>query len=255
LIVAHRGWPSWQNLLLFAAGALMLRSLGCAYNDWVDRDIDAQVVRTRARPLAAKVLSVSALLPWAFFFLAVAGVCWLFLSVAAKVASLVAAFLLLPYPWLKRVTHWPQAYLGVLFSSGVIVAWLQVQSTLPLGVWLLFVSGAVWTLYYDTLYAFQDAEDDARLRLGSTALLWHKRPRVFLGVCIALTLIFLGAAGWSLGLSTRFFMGLAGVAAHFAWQLDLFDPKQPATCRRTFLMNQTTGGLIALSLLAGFWVW
>lgn len=262
LIVGHRGLPFLYDLLLFACGAFLLRSVGCAYNDWVDQDIDKHVARTSSRPLAAGTLSTRGAIIASCLFLLLAGCVWLLLTMAAKKIALIFAVAVLPYPWLKRFTHWPQAYLGLLFASGTVVGWLQ-GSEAPLGMlwtkqgvpaWCLYGAAAVWTLYYDTLYAYQDAADDHKLGLGSTALFWQQKPMFFLHTCVASILILLGVAAFLNGLSVAFWIFLSLVAGHFGMQLHTFHPQQPKSAGRAFRMNTTTGGLVALGLLLGFGV-
>ncbi|TCZ64329.1 4-hydroxybenzoate octaprenyltransferase [Roseicella aquatilis] len=250
--IAAPGWAEGLRLtLLFGIGAVAMRGAGCVVNDLWDRDIDRRVERTRGRPLAS-----GAVTPWqALAFLA--GLCLVGLLVllqlnrAAILFGLCSLVPILLYPLAKRLTHWPQAMLGLTFSwagpQGIAAATGQVDAVAL----LLWAAGFCWILGYDTIYAHQDREDDAMVGIGSTALRWGERTRPFLAACYAVTLAFLALAGWAAGLAWLYLPGLLLPAALLARQVAMLDIHDPAGCLRLFKANREVGLAIALAFLLG----
>lgn len=235
-----------------------MRSVGCIYNDWVDQELDRQVTRTRTRPFAERSVSpFTALCVVFLLLLAALGIVWQ-LNSAARITAFLFAGLVLVYPWLKRVTHWPQAYLGLLFSSGVWVGWFAVQPVLgdltitPL---ILYGVGILWTVVYDTIYAYQDYTDDQRVGVKSSALWLGESPKGFFYGCWAGILLLLGLVGYVESLNGLYGVGLACIGLHFLWQAHHLKTKpaeNPQLCFRLFKANQWVGVLIFLSLWLGF---
>ncbi len=236
-------------LALFFIGAVLMRSAGCIVNDITDRKIDAKVERTKTRPLASGELSVrqaiallAALLATSLGIAVLLG--WKIVALGALWLPLVAA-----YPWMKRLTWWPQLFLGLTFNAGALFGWVAVRGTIELPAVLLYLGGICWTLGYDTIYAHQDKEDDAKLGVRSTALRFGKatKPWVagFYSACIAL----LAAAGAHEGVSSIYYLGLLLVAAHFLWQMLTVCLDDPASCRHVFHANSLSGLLVFLSIL------
>lgn len=237
--------------LLFALGATAMRAAGCVVNDLWDRDIDARVERTRHRPLAAGTLRPRQAIG---FLAALCGIGLLVLLQLNATAMLFGACALLPialYPMAKRVTHWPQAMLGLTFSwagpEGVAAATGQVGA-LALVLW---GAGFLWILGYDTIYAHQDREDDARVGIGSSALRLGARTRPFLAACYGGVLALLAAAGGVAGLHWAFLPALALPAALLVRQVVLLDIDDPARCLALFKSNREVGLAIALAFLIG----
>ncbi len=173
----------WQSLGLYLIGAVCLRSAGCIINDWADQSYDARVTRTRNRPLACQAVSKAQALGL-FLVMMVGGVgVWLCLNLTAKILSILAFGLLFIYPFMKRITYWPQLILGLAFNSGVLIACANQGSLGNVQPWLLYGVGILWTLAYDTIYAFQDIDDDQLLGLKSTAILFQKWPRLLPAIC------------------------------------------------------------------------
>lgn len=247
--------PSWAEgvrlTLLFGIGAVAMRGAGCVVNDLWDRDIDRRVERTRGRPLAAGLVT-----PFqALCFLA--GLCLVGLLVlvqlnrAAILFGLCSLVPILLYPLAKRVTNWPQAMLGLVFSwagpEGVAAATGRVDAVAL----LLWAAGFCWILGYDTIYAHQDREDDAAVGIGSTALRWGERTRPFLAACYAAMLALLAVAGWAAGLSWPTLPGLLLPAALLARQVRALDIHDPGLCLRLFKANREAGLAVALAFLLG----
>jgi 4-hydroxybenzoate polyprenyltransferase len=236
-------------LLLFAAGAIVMRGAGCVYNDIVDRDIDAKVARTAGRPIPSGQVSVSS----AWQFLAVLLLLGLVVLLSLNTFSVVlGAASLIPiaiYPFMKRITDWPQAFLGFTFNWGALLGWSAVMDGLALAPLALFAGSLFWTLGYDTIYAHQDKEDDALIGIKSTALKLGDRSLAWLALFFALALGLIDAAVWLAGGGIIAHCGVAGAALHAAWQLARFDAANPARCLELFRSNRIFGLIITLGLL------
>jgi 4-hydroxybenzoate polyprenyltransferase len=245
------GWPDLRLVALFALGAVAMRGAGCVINDLIDRDLDARVERTRQRPLASGRLGVSQ----ALAFLALQSLVGALVLLAFKRFAIVLALASLPliviYPLMKRITWWPQAFLGITFNWGALVGWAAATGELAAPALLLYAAGFFWTLGYDTIYAHQDKTDDALIGIRSTARrLGAATPRWLWGF-YGVTLALLAAAGWSAGLGPGFYLLLLAVAGHFAWQIRTLELDDPRSCLRRFRSNRDLGLLVCLAILAG----
>lgn len=180
--------------VILTIGAFLTRSLGCIMNDIADRKLDAQVDRTKNRPLAAHALSLKQAMMCAAVFSAASLAVFMILPNRAKPYAVVGAVLLFIYPYMKRVTYYPQIVLGLAFSLGVPVGYACVAGVPTVAVWALYGCGVVWTIAYDTIYAFQDIKDDLKIGVKSTAIRFNKFPKVMVGVCYILGLFFLYSA-------------------------------------------------------------
>lgn len=239
---------------LFAIGSLVMRGAGCTYNDIVDRDIDAQVARTRSRPIPSGAVSVRA--AWMFLALQCAvGLAILVqlnrFSILLGASSLV---LIAIYPFMKRVTWWPQAWLGLTFNWGALVGFAAKTGHLALPALLLYAACFFWTLGYDTIYALQDKEDDALIGVKSTARLFGDHARRWIAAFYLVSLLlFAGAAA---GAPAKYALAILvlGAGAHFLWQVWRVDPADPARCLRVFRTNRDAGAVIALAFLLAAWL-
>jgi 4-hydroxybenzoate polyprenyltransferase len=247
--------PNWAEglrlTLLFGIGAVAMRGAGCVVNDLWDRDLDRRVERTRGRPLAAGAVS-----PFqALLFLAALSLVGLLVLLQLNAAAILLGFAsLLPivlYPLAKRVTNWPQAMLGLTFSWAAPTGMAAATGTLGPEAFALWAAAFFWVLGYDTIYAHQDREDDARIGIGSTALFWGARTKPFLLACYAATLALLALAGWLAGLSPLFLPGLLLPAALLLRQVLALDIHDPATCLALFKSNREAGLAVALAFLLG----
>lgn len=219
LVLASGGHPAPELLLVFIAGSFLMRSAGVVANDLADRSFDRQVARTRQRPLAAGTLSPTAAMTTLVFLLLLAGGLLFFVNRLTLLLSPVAFLLALLYPYAKRVLHIPQAVLGVAFGWGTVMAWAAARGRLDAPAWLLFGATICWAVGYDTIYALQDREDDARIGVKSAAVLFG--PRTWLAVALALTgmLLLLGLAGWLAGAHPCFYLVLAWAAGLMTGQV------------------------------------
>jgi 4-hydroxybenzoate polyprenyltransferase len=242
--------PDLGLIGLFALGALVMRGAGCTYNDIVDRDIDGRVARTAGRPIPSGQVSLTQAIAFLAALLALGLAVLLQLNDFAVGLGLASMALVLAYPFMKRVTYWPQAWLGLTFNWGALLGWAAATGGLGPPAVLLYGAGLAWTLGYDTIYAHQDREDDALVGVKSTALRFGARTKPWLVLFFGLAVAGFGAAGWAAGLSWPFYLGLAGVAAQFAWQVASLDIDDPAGCLRRFKSNRYAGWLLLAGILA-----
>ncbi|MCA3363510.1 MAG: 4-hydroxybenzoate octaprenyltransferase [Roseomonas sp.] len=247
--------PDWRQGLwltaLFGLGAVLMRGAGCVVNDLWDRDLDRQVERTAGRPLASGALRARHALAFLALVLAAALLILLQLNTAARwlgVASLLPVVL---YPLAKRVTDWPQAVLGVIFSWAAPMGYAAVMGGLDAAALALWAAGFFWILGYDTIYAHQDREDDALVGIRSSALRLGDKTRPFLILCYGLTMALLALAGWLAGLTPWHLLGLAFPGAMLARQVIQLDIADPALCLRLFKANRDVGLVIAAAFLLG----
>jgi 4-hydroxybenzoate polyprenyltransferase len=249
--MAGAGWPDLRYLVLFAAGALIMRGAGCTVNDIIDRDYDKLVARTAGRPIAGGAVS----LIQAFGFLALMLAAGLLIlvqfnafSVMIGAASLV---LVVVYPFMKRITYWPQAVLGLTFNWGALLGWTAVRGELSAPALAIYAAGFFWTLGYDTIYAHQDKEDDALIGLKSTALKLGEDTRAWLFGFYAATAALLALAGYLAGLGWPFYPLLGLAALHLIWQAVATDTENPKDCLGKFKSNRDFGLIVFVAVVAG----
>jgi 4-hydroxybenzoate polyprenyltransferase len=241
--------PNPWHLVLFAVGTVAMRGAGCTWNDIVDRDIDARVERTRSRPLPSGQVSLRA----AVVFLglqALVGLAVLLqfnrFAIATGIASLMIVAI---YPFMKRITWWPQIVLGLAFSWGALMGWAAAFGRLDWPALVLYAGSISWVIAYDTIYAHQDREDDALLGLKSTARLFGERTKPMLIAFFAAAVVLIGIAGFGVGAGIVFALGLAGFAAHLAWQVARLDIADPVLCLKLFKSNRDAGLILFAGLV------
>jgi 4-hydroxybenzoate polyprenyltransferase len=236
-------------IALFLIGAFVMRGAGCTWNDITDRDLDALVERTRSRPIPAGQVSV----PQAFVFLvaqALIGLAVLLqfnrFAVATGIASLVIVAV---YPFMKRITWWPQIVLGLAFSWGALMGFAVTLGRIDATALMLYAGSIAWVIGYDTIYAHQDAEDDALIGIKSTALLFGARTKPALIAFYGLAVVLIGVALMLAGVRWPAWVGLAAFAAHLVWQIARLEISNPALCLRIFKSNRDAGLLLFAGLL------
>lgn len=241
LWIAARGMPPLRLLAVFVAGTVVMRSAGCIINDFADRDIDRHVKRTRDRPLASRRLSPYEAL-WLFAAL-IALALWLVTRLDALTVryAFVGAALTITYPFMKRFFPLPQLYLGAAFGWAIPMGFVAVQGHVPQVGWLLFVVAVLWAGVYDTLYAMVDRDDDLKLDVRSTAILFGDNDRLLVGVLQGLVLIGLVMAGRLAQLAWPWYLGVAVGALLFAWQQWLVRGRGRAECFAAFRHNSWFG--------------
>jgi 4-hydroxybenzoate polyprenyltransferase len=237
-------------IALFAIGAFVMRGAGCTWNDITDRDLDAKVERTRSRPIPAGQVSVRQ----AAVFLVVQALIGLVVllqfdrfAVIAGIASLVVVAI---YPFMKRITYWPQLVLGLAFSWGALMGFAVLLGRIDATALALYAGSIAWVIGYDTLYAHQDADDDALIGVKSTALLFGARTQAMLTLFYALAVTLIGLSLWLAGSGWFGWLGLAAFAAHLAWQVTNIKIDDSPLCLRLFKSNRDAGLLLFAGLLA-----
>ncbi len=252
LWIAAEGVPSIKNLVIFVTGVVLMRAAGCVINDYADRNFDGHVSRTKARPLASgKVTAREALilfavlvaLSFALVLLTNATTVWLSFG-ALGVAAL--------YPFMKRYTYYPQVVLGTAFSWGMPMAFTAETGELPAAAWLLLLANVIWTVAYDTYYAMADREDDLKIGVKSTAILFGDADRVIIFGLQGLALLCLLLAGARFELGLYFHLGLLVAAGCFAWEFYMTRQREPMVCFRAFLHNHWAGLAIFLGIVLDY---
>ncbi len=248
--VAGDGTPSLTVILVFIAGVWVMRAAGCVINDFADRHFDGSVARTRERPLATGALSAKQALLLFAGLLVLALLLLIPLNRFTFYLSFGGAGLAILYPFMKRFTFLPQLFLGAAFGWAIPMAFAAETGSLPAAAWLIFTAKVVWTVAYDTQYAMCDREDDLKIGIKSTAILFGDADRLIIGVLQALTLWPLWLLGRGLDFGWPWYLGLAVAAALFVYQQWLIRDREPAACFRAFLNNQWVG----LAIFAGLWL-
>jgi len=249
LAAVHAGTQvnAW-HAVLFLIGAFAMRGAGCTWNDIVDRDLDRRVERTRSRPIPSGQVTLKA----AAAFLALQALIGLAVLLQFNRLTIYVGFASLGvvavYPFMKRITYWPQIVLGLAFSWGALMGWPALLDRLGLPAFLLYAGAISWVIGYDTIYAHQDREDDALIGIKSTALLFNEHTKPMLAVFYALAVILIALAGWSAGAGLVFALGLAAFAAHLAWQIARLKVDDPGICLTVFKSNRDAGLILFAAL-------
>ena len=236
-----------QNFILFFLGAVMMRSAGCIFNDIVDKDLDKKVLRTKNRPIASKKISIKKSL---FYVLVL---CLFSFSILIQFNKLTiflglgSMFLAFAYPFMKRITYWPQLFLGLTFNWGIIMAWTSIMNSISVEILVLYLAAIFWTLGYDTIYGVQDIEDDEIIGIKSTSIKFKKKIKPFVTLCYLLTTflsasLFLDKMNLFLGLS----LFLIFVFSLF-YQINIFKTKSPKSCLKAFKSNNFSGLMLFLA--------
>ncbi|SPJ22954.1 4-hydroxybenzoate octaprenyltransferase [Palleronia abyssalis] len=257
LAALSEGRFGWQGLWIAAGcalGAFLMRGAGCTWNDITDREIDAGVARTRSRPIPSGQVSPKQAFAWLVAQALMAFLILLTFNVNAILLGILSLATVTIYPFAKRFTWWPQVFLGLAFNWGALLAWTALSGALGWPAVLLYLSGIAWTLFYDTIYAYQDAEDDALIGVKSTARLFGERPKPWLRGFMVVSCLLMAAAVTLAASSANVLTLVLALGApwamgwHMAWQMGQFDPKDTQMCLKLFRANRDTGLLAALFL-------
>jgi 4-hydroxybenzoate polyprenyltransferase len=243
----------WRGLVLMFLGSILMRGAGCTFNDIVDRDIDDKVARTRSRPIPSGQVTA-----WqAIAFLVAQALLGLVILLQFNLTTILLGIAsLLPvaiYPFMKRITWWPQLFLGIAFSWGALLGWTAETGWLSLQPLFLYLGSILWVIGYDTLYALQDIEDDALIGVKSTARLFGPRAREIVGLFYVGAVLLWGTAGLAAGGGPIFGIGLAMVAGMLAWQLWTLDAAVPGNPYVRFNFNRWVGLVLTAALLLEWW--
>lgn len=238
--------------ILFFIGAVAMRGAACILNDLVDIDIDKQVDRTKHRPLAdgtiSKIYAIIFMLLQCFVGLIIL----LQFNALAICIAFASVLLIIIYPYMKRITYWPQLFLGIVFNWGCFLGWVSLKSSMDWCVLWLYLGFICWTIGYDTIYAYQDIEDDVKVGIGSTALLFKDKAYIPLTIFYSLFMIFTFISFYMAKIPYIAYIGLLCAICHLIWQIKSLDIKQPKICLKLFISNSCVGLFICLGLLLGY---
>jgi len=249
LATAQGAVPDIKLIGFFAIGAIVMRGAGCTVNDIADRDFDAKVARTATRPLASGALGLKQALAFLVLQLLIGLGILIQLPPFAILLGASSLALIVAYPFMKRITWWPQAFLGLTFNWGALLGWAAVTGSLhPAPLWL-YAGGIFWTLFYDTIYAHQDKADDALIGVKSTALRLGADTKKWLRMFGAIAVFCFGAALLVSGGGVAAYLALAGVAIHFGWQLYDVDIDDPQDCLAKFRANRFVGWILFIGIV------
>jgi len=249
IAMAAERWHDWALLALFGIGALAMRGAGCTLNDLVDRDFDAQVARTRTRPLPSGAVTPAQAVAFMGLLLAIGAAVLLSFNRFAIVVGLAVLALIATYPFMKRITYWPQFFLGLNFNWGALLGWAAVRGELDWAPVLLYLGGIAWTLGYDTIYAHQDKEDDVRIGVKSSALALGECTRPWLFAFYAGAGVLWAIAGTSAGLAWPYYLGLGIAVLQMGWQAARVDIHDPEDCLAKFRSNRIVGWAMLLGAI------
>ena len=253
LVLAARGLPSWELFAIFTAGAFLMRSAGVILNDLADQSFDRRVTRTKSRPLASGELTRAQASVLLALLLAAAGLLLVFLNPLTRWLAPIAVALAALYPFAKRFIHIPQAILGIAFGWGTIMAWTATRNTVEPQAWIVFAATAVWAIAYDTIYAVQDQEDDRRIGVKSSALLFGSALWMAVGLALGTMLVLLVLAGRLADIGWAYYLALGAVGIFFAVQsAALRNRVDPPQAFRMFQAHVWAGAAILAGLVAGF---
>ncbi|MGB7286743.1 MAG: 4-hydroxybenzoate octaprenyltransferase [Salaquimonas sp.] len=237
-------------LLFFTLGAFVMRGAGCTYNDLVDQDIDDKVSRTRSRPLPSGRVTRKQAAIFLSLQLLVGLLILLQFNTTTIIVGLVSVVTIVIYPFMKRITWWPQLFLGLAFSWGALVGWTAIAGALHLPAIALYLGSICWVIAYDTIYAYQDIEDDALVGVKSTARLFAEKTRTALSILYSLALVLFAIAFHLTGVAWPAWVGLALGALHLGWQVKSFSYSDPANSLQLFKSNSGFGWIVFLGLFA-----
>jgi 4-hydroxybenzoate polyprenyltransferase len=252
LWLANNGIPSLTNFIVFTLGVVVMRSAGCVINDFADRKIDGSVKRTAQRPLAAGLVSSSEALSLFGLLIVIAFLLVLMLSVNTILLSFGALALAFCYPFMKRYTQLPQVVLGAAFGWAIPMAYMASINALPTAAWLLFIANICWTVAYDTMYAMVDRDDDLKIGVKSTAILFGKYDRHIISILNIVFVALLAFIGVANELSPVFFVGLGVGVSLLVYQQVLIHHRERAACFKAFLNNHYVGLAIFIGLLFSY---
>ena len=239
-----------KHMLLFFLGSVLMRSAGCIFNDIVDRDLDKKVQRTRERPIASGKVSVFEALIYIVFlclvaFLILAQFNWL--TIVLGISSMALAF---AYPFMKRITYWPQLFLGLTFNWGIIMGWTSITNSISIEPIILYLSAIFWTLGYDTIYGLQDIHDDEIIGIKSTSIKFKNNVKVFVGTCYSLCVFCILILGLLMEINKYLLPLSAFFIVSLIYQIKIFKPNDPKSCHFSFKVNNLTGLLVFLFIFS-----
>ncbi|MCR4459078.1 4-hydroxybenzoate octaprenyltransferase [Pseudescherichia sp. L3] len=252
LWVATPGVPPLGILVVFIAGVWLMRAAGCVVNDYADRKFDGHVKRTANRPLPSGAVSEKEARNLFVVLVLLAFVLVLTLNLMTILLSVAALALAWTYPFMKRYTHLPQVVLGAAFGWSIPMAFAAVSESVPLSCWLMFFANILWAVAYDTLYAMVDRDDDVKIGIKSTAILFGRHDKLIVGILQVLVLVLMAAVGWLNGLGWAFYASIAVAGALFIWQQKMIVHRDRDACFKAFLNNNYVGLALFVGLAVSY---
>lgn len=239
-----------KYILLFFLGSVLMRSAGCIFNDIVDRDLDKKVQRTRKRPIASGKVSVSEAFIYIAFlcltaFLILIQFNWL--TIVLGISSMALAF---AYPFMKRITYWPQLFLGLTFNWGIIMGWTSITNSISIEPIILYLSAILWTLGYDTIYGVQDVRDDEIIGVKSTSIKFKNNVKIFVGTCYSMCVFFILIMFFTMEINKYLLLLVAPFIASFVYQVKIFNVSNSESCLLAFKNNNLIGLLIFIFIFS-----
>jgi len=252
LWVATPGVPPLGILVVFIAGVWLMRAAGCVVNDYADRKFDGHVKRTANRPLPSGAVSEKEARNLFIVLVLLAFVLVLTLNLMTILLSVAALALAWTYPFMKRYTHLPQVVLGAAFGWSIPMAFAAVSESVPLSCWLMFFANILWAVAYDTLYAMVDRDDDVKIGIKSTAILFGRHDKLIVGILQVLVLVLMAVVGWLNGLGWPFYASIAVAGALFVWQQKMIVHRDRDACFKAFLNNNYVGLALFVGLAVSY---
>lgn len=252
LWVATPGVPPLGILAVFIAGVWLMRAAGCVVNDYADRKFDGHVKRTANRPLPSGAVSEKEARNLFIVLVLLAFVLVLTLNLMTILLSVAALALAWTYPFMKRYTHLPQVVLGAAFGWSIPMAFAAVSESVPLSCWLMFLANILWAVAYDTLYAMVDRDDDVKIGIKSTAILFGRHDKLIVGILQVLVLVLMATVGWLNGLGWAFYASIVVAGALFAWQQKMIVHRDRDACFKAFLNNNYVGLALFVGLAVSY---
>ncbi|HBC81508.1 MAG TPA: 4-hydroxybenzoate octaprenyltransferase [Escherichia sp.] len=252
LWVATPGVPPLGILVVFIAGVWLMRAAGCVVNDYADRKFDGHVKRTANRPLPSGAVSEKEARNLFIVLVLLAFILVLTLNLMTILLSIAALALAWTYPFMKRYTHLPQVVLGAAFGWSIPMAFAAVSESVPLSCWLMFFANILWAVAYDTLYAMVDRDDDVKIGIKSTAILFGRHDKLIVGILQVLVLVLMAAVGWLNGLGWAFYASIAVAGALFIWQQKMIVHRDRDACFKAFLNNNYVGLALFVGLAVSY---
>ena len=230
-----------KYIILFFFGSVLMRSAGCIFNDIVDKDLDKNVERTKGRPIASGKISVSKAFIYIVFLCLIALLILLQFNLLTIILGMSSMILVFAYPFMKRITHWPQFFLGLTFNWGIIMGWTSITNSISIEPFILYVSAIFWTLGYDTIYGLQDIYDDEIIGVKSTSIKFKNTPKVFVGSCYCLCVLFILLMFLVMEMNKYLLLLSIPFILSFVYQLKIFNTNNPKSCLAAFKNNNITG--------------
>tara|TARA_Y100000590_G_scaffold461192_1_gene622196 strand:- start:465 stop:1325 length:861 start_codon:yes stop_codon:yes gene_type:complete len=239
-----------KYIILFFVGAVLMRSAGCIFNDIVDRNLDKKVQRTKKRPIPSGKISVAEASVYIVLLCSLALIILLQFNLLTITLGMTSMALAFAYPFMKRITYWPQLFLGLTFNWGIIMGWTSIANSVSIEPIILYLSAIFWTLGYDTIYGLQDMNDDEIIGIKSTSIKFKNNVKVFVGTCYSLCVLFILILGFLMEIDKYLLLLSAFFIFSLIYQINFFKINDPKTCLTSFKMNNLTGSLIFIFIFS-----